>query len=294
MPDHEISVDEYLSQRKDFVSSGDVLVKGVAAPASWNDNARSARFVMSSEAEDRAGDIIVQAGIDLQGFLANPAAFFNHRSYGFPIGTWSDVAKIADATARTEGTVTFLPEGDSADADQVARLVKRGALRGASVGIRPKAISRRVNAAGEATRGFHIQVSDLVECSVVTIPAHPSAIVKGAGSDTRLAVDAIEFVLDTWVKGADGLIVPREEYEAAQRALKDKAAAEEKAARNHSFSQRVKAFFGLGDAPAEATDPQAELEKAALAVAERIRRRDAAAERAKSLLERQQGAPGAG
>lgn len=293
MPDHEISVDEYLSQRKDFVSSGDVLVKGVAAPASWNDNARSARFVMSSEAEDRAGDIIVQAGIELNGFLANPAAFFNHRSGGFPIGTWSDVAKIVDAPARTEGTVTFLPAGDSADADQVATLVSRGALRGASVGIRPKAISRRVNAAGEAIRGYHIQVSDLVECSVVTIPAHPSAIVKGAGGETRLAFDAIEYVLDTWVKGTDGLIVPRAEYEAAQRALKEKAT-EEKVARNHSFSQRVKSFLGLGDGPAEAADPQAEIEKAALAAAERIRRRDAAAERAKSLLERQQGAPGAG
>ncbi|MGV6872546.1 HK97 family phage prohead protease [Pseudochelatococcus sp. B33] len=294
MPDHTVSVDEYLSQRKDFVSSGDVLVKGVAAPASWNDNARSARFVMSSEAEDRAGDIIVQLGIDLRGFLANPAAFFNHRSYGFPIGTWSEVARIADTPARTEGTITFLPEGDSVDADQVAKLVARGALRGASVGIRPKAITRRINEAGEPIRGFHIRESDLIECSVVPIPAHPSAIVKGAGSDTRLAYDAIEYVLDTWVKGADGLIVPREEYEAAQRALKEKAAAEEKAARNHSFTQRMKSFFGLGDAPAGEADPQAELEKAALSVAERIRRRDAAAERAKSLLERQQSAPGAG
>ena len=213
----EVSVDEFLSKRKDFVKSGDILVKAHKQPASWNDERRSARFVMSSEMEDRDRDIIMQDGLSVDEFMKNPIALYGHFARGFPIGKWDNISTVRGNPRRTEGDLMFAPEGDDEVADRVARHVKSGILRATSIGFIPKRIRRREQEAEQGWSGYEILEADLMECSVVTVPSNPIALVKHADDfkDARLV---IEEVLDTWAKHPEtGLLVPREEFEEAYK-----------------------------------------------------------------------------
>lgn len=211
-----VSIDEFLSNRKDFVGSNGAVTKATKAPASWDSVNRSARFVMSTEAPDRDKDIIIQSGMNLTEFLKNPQALMFHNSWSFPIGSWEDVQTItAGRPKRTEGTLKFVPAGKDAQADLAAFHVENGSLRAVSIGFIPKAVRRREEDPVGGWPGYEILESELVECSLVPIPANPGALVKGAGRDLKASRDLIEEILDTWIKLPTGLIAPRKDYEAA-------------------------------------------------------------------------------
>ncbi|MGL4637828.1 MAG: HK97 family phage prohead protease [Beijerinckiaceae bacterium] len=217
MTDQEVSIDEFMSRRKS--SSRDAIIfKAVRSPASWNKQARSARFVMTTQSADRDGDIVFTDGIDLTEFTKNPVALLNHRSADL-IGSWANVVK---GSKKMEGDVVLAKEGTSPEVDKTEKLIDQGLLRAASIGFIPKTIKRIVMEDGTPTWSFEIVASELVECSVVTIPANSQALIKGAqgGEEIRLARDLIEEIFDVYMKDpATGLIIPKSEYEAARKAL---------------------------------------------------------------------------
>jgi len=214
----KISVDEYLSQRSISVNSAGAVLKQFREPASFNRDERTARFVMSSESIDRMGDVVVQAGLDVSGFEKNPQALLFHNSRAFPIGLWENISKVNGRPKRTEGTLRFMPEGEDDDADRTARHVAFGTLRAVSIGFIPKDVEVRRDD-DEHFAGFRITESEMIECSVVPVPANPDAIVKAADGDFRMAYDLIEEVLDTYTKNDAGLIVPRETYEDVRKEI---------------------------------------------------------------------------
>ncbi len=220
MPDNLISVDEFLTERKDYVKSGDVLMKASKAPASWNKDAGTARFTMSAEVEDRDRDIVMQDGISTDEFIKNPVALLAHNSWELPIGSWSDVAKnLTGRPKRMEGTLTLV-KGDEM-ADRVAVHLGAGSLRACSIGFIPKAIERREvpedrKDAGYYYPGYKILECELVECSPCAVPANPAALAKAAAGGDTMAREILESVLDTWAKHSEtGLLIPRSEFEAA-------------------------------------------------------------------------------
>ena len=219
-----ISLDEVLSSRAPSVlstKSGDIVTKTYTfkAPDSWSEESRSARFTMSAQVVDRYRDVVVIGGLDTKSFEKNPVALFNH-SHNSIIGTWSDVEKTERGRKpHLDGTVNFLPEGFTDDTDKAVRLVQAGALRGASIGFMPKEYEW-IREGDEYTGGIRFMASELIECSVVAVPANPAALVKAAGGDNRLALAMHEYVLDTWAKTPEGLIVPREEYERSYSVVK--------------------------------------------------------------------------
>lgn len=198
----EISIDEALSCRKDFVDDDGVMHKALAQKTSWNDEERSATFVMSVETEDRYRDIVEQDGIDLTHFKANPVALFGHRSWDMPIGLWSDVKGVRSSPKRTEGKMTFTDEGVDEVADRAARHVKAGTLRACSIGFQPKTVLRIMDDDGAWTFGLRFKASELYEGSVVTIPAVREALRKGAGHNMKeiLSPEVIEEFLEQ-IKG---------------------------------------------------------------------------------------------
>jgi hypothetical protein len=228
MPDDLVSIDEFLTARKAFVKcgpkGGDILVKGRSnAASSWDKDKRTIRFVMSAEVEDRDKDIVFQSGLDITEFLKNPVAPFGHRSYDFPIGGWQDVEKLLTGRPkRTEGTLKLLEEGTDGVADRLAFHFGQGSIKACSIGFVPKSVKRRPNPEGTPPdtymyNGYEILESELVECSPVTIPSNPLALAKSAAHGDVLARETIEEILDTWAKTEAGLLVPREEYEAAHK-----------------------------------------------------------------------------
>ncbi|MCR5875161.1 HK97 family phage prohead protease [Phenylobacterium sp. J426] len=214
-------IDEFLSAREGFVKSGNVLVKANKAPPSWDADKRSARFIMSTEQEDRDRDIIVQAGGDLTEFLKNPAAPFAHRSYDFAVGSWANVEQLLTGRPkRLEGDLILLAEGEDEMADRVARHIAGGTLRACSIGFIPKSVERREVPEDKRDSyfwpGWMIHEWELVECSPCLIPANPGAMAKAALGGDTIAREILEDVLDNWAKHPEtGLLIPREEFEAA-------------------------------------------------------------------------------
>lgn len=223
MANQTVSVDEFLSVRKDFVKSGNVLMKAAKAPSTWNSHDRSARFVMSSEIEDRDRDIVMQAGLDVTEFMKNPVAPFAHRSTDFPIGMWSDVEKILTGRPkRTEGTLNLVPEGTDGVADRLAFHIASGSIRACSIGFVPRSVEQRDVPQDRQSKpyypGYKILEAELVECSPVAIPSNPAALAKSAAEGDVMAKEIIEQVLDEWMKHPEtGLIIPREEFERAHK-----------------------------------------------------------------------------
>lgn len=213
------SLDEIYSKRGFSVqrtaAGQEALFKITKAPASWNADERSATFVMTTQEVDRYGDIVFTDGIDTKDFIKNPVVLFAHNSRGFPIGIWSKLqVTTSGRKPAMEGKANFSPEGTTPEADTAAKLVAASILRACSIGFMPNMWESRFAKDGK-WEGYNFLESELLECSVCSVPAHPKALVKSAGGDEGLALQAIELVLDEWARTPDGLIVPRSKYEEA-------------------------------------------------------------------------------
>lgn len=220
-----VSADEAQAKRQHHLKSvdaGTAVVKALSEPSSWNENERSAKFIMSSETPDRYADIVVQAGLKIDNFLKNPVGLLFHNSRTWPCGQWSDITKVLNGRPRrTEGKLTFVPKGIDEDADRAARHVAAGSIRSVSIGFIPNwdEVDMIINDEGEWTGGLRFNESELIECSLVPIPAQPDALVKDAGGNFKIARSLLEDVLDNWAKTPEGLIIPRKEYEEKYREM---------------------------------------------------------------------------
>jgi HK97 family phage major capsid protein/HK97 family phage prohead protease len=123
-------------------------------------------FVLSDATKDRMGDIIDPKGWVLDNFKQNPMALFNHNS-SFPIGTWENV-KVQGG--RLIGKLQLAARGTSDRIDEIISLVEQGILRAVSVGFSP--IERVLLDDG----GIRFTKQELLETSLVSIPANPAAV----------------------------------------------------------------------------------------------------------------------
>lgn len=127
---------------------------------------------------DRVGDVI-EKGAFAAARLPLPMLFGHDMND--PIGIW-DEASEDDAGLQIKGQLLV---DDVARAREVRALVQRGAIRGLSIGFMTrKAVAR-------PRGGRTIKELELLEVSLVTIPAHPGARVtsaKDAIGALRLAV----------------------------------------------------------------------------------------------------------
>jgi|SRR5215207_9350073 len=127
-------------------------------------------YVMSDDSVDRYGDIIDVKGWDLTDFKKNPIALFGHNS-NFPIGHWRNVRV---EKGKLLGRLELVARGISERIDEIIALVEAGVLRAVSVGFRPlkaEAIDEK-----EPWAGLRFTKSELLECSLVSIPANPNAL----------------------------------------------------------------------------------------------------------------------
>lgn len=127
-------------------------------------------FVLSDETPDRMGDVIIAEGWDLTNFKKNPIALFNHRS-DFPIGRW---IKLAAQKGKLIGKLILAPEGTSPRIDEIRRLIEAGILKAVSVGFKP--IESRPRKVNDSYAGEVFTRAELVETSLVSVPANPNAL----------------------------------------------------------------------------------------------------------------------
>jgi hypothetical protein len=178
-----ISADEARALRKDHLR-GDALLKVAAtAPASWSPAARSARFVMTKEIYDRYGDIVIVSGLDTSEFEMNPQAFLNHNSSSWPIGKWANLAKVRSTPPRLEGDLVLGPAGGPIpEIDQAAWSIANGLMRACSIGFLPNwdQVEKVLGADGSWSGGLRFNSAELIEASLVGLPANTGAMAKSA------------------------------------------------------------------------------------------------------------------
>lgn len=215
-----LSIDEFLAARKDYIDDNGVLYKGIVNEKGYDPEKRTARFVMSSEASDRMADVVKQDGIDFKNFLKNPIALAYHR-HDAPIGSWKNVEVVnSGRPKRTEGDLVMLDEGVTERADEISRLLAAGGLKAVSIGFIPKEVDWIRDENGVWTGGFYIPDSELLECSVVSIPAQPAALMKHADGNAPLVAEALEYILDTYCEKTSGGLFVRKDFEQAYTEFK--------------------------------------------------------------------------
>lgn len=129
-------------------------------------------FILSDESLDRMGDVIDSKGWDLRGFKSNPVCLFNHNA-SFVIGRWNNV-RVDGKVLR--GHLDLAPEGTSDRIDEIRRLVDAGILRAVSVGFRPLQHEPLDKNNPDPWAGRRFLKQELVECSLVGVPANANAI----------------------------------------------------------------------------------------------------------------------
>ena len=138
----------------------------------------SYRFLLSTEAPDRRGDVVRQAGLDLRNYRKNNVVLLNHDSENLPIGT---------STLVLDGKQTWMDVTFS-EANPMARVVRgmtdEGTLKAASISILPKKVDpvrsrEKREEMGLGKYGVVYEASEVLEGSIVTLPMNADAVRSG-------------------------------------------------------------------------------------------------------------------
>jgi HK97 family phage prohead protease len=177
------------------------------------DGSRVVEFTITTSNIDRDGDIVALEGWRLQNFMKNPVVLYGHNYWGLPVGQAQSLS-ITGTSLRAATLFAGLAE-QNALAECVYRMILGKFLRATSVGFVPIKW-----AYDEERGGYDILEQELLEYSIVPVPANPECLsdIKAAGIALEPLIDLCEQTL-AGVKGA-GLWVPREDALAALKALK--------------------------------------------------------------------------
>lgn len=194
----------------------DMMHKQVSADAQ-DMGARTVRFRVSDEAEDRDGDVMIAEGVDFKNFGANPQFLGFHNSRDFPLGIprkwWIDKPSksvMMDVYFPTVEELSTRPEFASEKAKQVDltyNMYKMGMLKAVSVGFIPTDVADKPSGYDKAY-GKIIKGWELLEVSAVPLPANPEAVEQAVKSFGGTQADYKDFFSGVQDKG----VIPFNHY----------------------------------------------------------------------------------
>ena len=153
-------------------------VRAISAGLEGVEGERKIKFVFSTGEVDRYGDTINPKGWDLENYRKNPVVLFGHDA-----GTGENVigraVDLEQDGEQLRGTIEFIPADINPNAEMIYQMAKAGFLSAVSVGFRP--IEFRAAADKSRKGGIDFLRQELLEVSVVPIPALPSALVTEKG-----------------------------------------------------------------------------------------------------------------
>jgi HK97 family phage prohead protease len=170
--------------------------------------AREASFIASTDAIDSYDEIVEQVW-QLERFLSNPVILYAHQSRELPIGIATMCAML---DGKLQCTVRFVTEDKNPLAEQVWKMVRDGELRAVSVGFRPHSYRWEKQADREV---LVLSDNELLEISVVPIPANPEALAKirakaRAEASTNVAASAAQEKTMKTIEELTALVQQRE------------------------------------------------------------------------------------
>ena len=155
-----------------------------------------ATFVASTAVSDRYGDVVDQASWKLDNYKANPVIQVDH-----DYRADATVGRAASAEVKDGALVVEVQWGKGARAQDVAQKVQEGLLNAVSVGFVPGRGARRSEFpadhpyyADKTTNpyGMAYYDSELLEVSVVAVPANPEALAQRSAPGVDLDALATE------------------------------------------------------------------------------------------------------
>jgi HK97 family phage prohead protease len=143
--------------------------------------------IASSDGVDRDGDIIKQDGWDLRNYKKNPVLMLMHNYQEFPIGKATDL-KVED------GKLFFkaIFSNSTQKAKEAYALVKEGILNCFSVGFIPRE--------HDENHSNIITKAELLEISLVPVPANPEAVVMAKSFKNN---EIAEYIIKNFLKGEE-------------------------------------------------------------------------------------------
>lgn len=151
----------------------DHVFKLLSTDTTVDDTTRTIEVICSTSAPDRIGDVIVQEGIDLTAYKANPVVLWGHDS-DRPVAR---AEKVWVQNGQLRALAEFPPEGADPDADWVYGKVKNRLVNAVSIGFIPREWEPvDVKAPWD---GYKYLESEMVEFSFVSVPMNAEALVVG-------------------------------------------------------------------------------------------------------------------
>lgn len=153
----------------------------VRREAATNKNGGIVSFVASTATEDRYGDVIDQRGWNLKSYEKNPVVLLNHNPLSLPIGRGEVEVRGDKLMIDVEFDI------DDNTGAEVARKAAAGFLHSVSVGFRAIESTPRSKLPVEhkhaGNDGVYFSKCELLEVSIVTIPANPEANIASRSND---------------------------------------------------------------------------------------------------------------
>lgn len=207
-----VGLDAWKADAKAQKASADVALRKSFAgvfKAEGDGDTAPIRIRITTTARDRDRDTVAATGWKLDNYLKNPVVLWAHDYRSFPIA--KDTGLTIDAEGLV-GTPQFATADENPWAPYCERLIRGGYLNAASVGFAPLKWSYN-----EEERGVDFDEAELLEYSIVPVPANPGALVeaRSAGIEIGWIAEWAEKALDEW-HGASGMWVPRQAVEEAR------------------------------------------------------------------------------
>ena len=163
-------------------------------------------FVASTANPDRYGDVINQAGWSLAKYRKNPVILLNHNANQLPIGRGE--VDVIDGQLMVD--IEF--DMDDPIAAEVARKTKDGFMGAVSVGFNSIESTPRSMLSKDSPhygkRGEYFERAELLEISIVTIPANGEAVAAKnfIGQNRTFKLSQLKHIIDVEMDG-DKVIV---------------------------------------------------------------------------------------
>lgn len=151
-------------------------------------------FVLTDDTLDAHSERVIARGVDISRFKSNPVMLYNHiRSVPgwwddggltndtiLPIGKWQNIKKTADQI-----TADAYIDMEDEFASKIGKKVAAGIISAVSIGYKALAYSDDPEDKVQGQKGYTITKAELLEASLVDIPANPNALIVSKQIDQR-------------------------------------------------------------------------------------------------------------
>ena len=151
-------------------------------------------FILSATTPDREQDTIDVKAYESATKIEKLPALWNHQT-DKPFGYWKDIRVVADTLKGT------LVTASTNLGKMIKQLISDGVPLASSIGFRGKGSPNKKG-------GIHFKELELLECSVVSIPAHPRAVQVAKQYDLKEYVGNDQSSIDN-ITGESAEIVER-------------------------------------------------------------------------------------